>query len=254
MVRTACFTTMETYKQPEIQPDSPVYIHCSRRCVEQSIGAAFLQLRLVNRTDATVRTVVVQIEGLNENGAVLYTMPNVILAECDAQPHTAFGENKILALERTPIHRVRVTVEKVVYEDGIIWRRQKGQRLISAQEEGWRTCQCGMRNPPVADFCELCGEELTKQVPASQPSVENFPEIQVPYIEVKPPQEYVAVEHPEPIVRQSVYPDDFPLVEEEEERVMPRWLVVLLCIFGIAALVAVIGFMTYIFMQYLRKI
>ena len=258
MVATDRFLTMETYKQPEIQPDSPVYIHCSRRCVEQSTGAMFLQVRMVNRTNEPIQTVVLQIEGLSEYGVVLYTMQDVILAECHAQPHTAFGENKILALEHTPVHRVRITVERVAYEDGIIWRRQSGQRLVLARKEGWHTCQCGMRNPPEAAFCELCGralkDEALSQVPVLQPSVEDFPEIQVPYIEMEPPEPYTGMERPEPIVREFYGAEESLPEEPEEEHGAPGWLVVLLCVFGIAALVAVTGFLAYIFMQYLGKI
>ena len=44
------------------------------------------------------------------------------------------------------------------------------------------------------------------------------------------------------------------LETEEEEHGTPGWLVVLLCVFGIIALVAVVGFLAYIFMQYLGKI
>lgn len=259
MVRTDRFITMETYKQPEIQPDSPVYIHCSRRCMEQSTGAMFLQVRLVNRTNEPIQTVILQIEGLSECGVVLYTMRDVILAECNARPHTAFGENKILALEHTPVHRVRITVERVAYEDGIIWRRQSGQKLLSAQKEGWNACRCGMRNPPEATFCELCGralrEDVLSEAPVSLPSVEDFPEIQVPYIELEPPDEYAGTERPEPIVRKFYAAEDaLPEEPEEEEHGAPGWLVVLLCVFGIIALVAVVGFLAYIFMQYLGKI
>lgn len=156
------------------------------------------------------------------------------------------------------MHRVRIIVERVAYEDGIIWRRQSGQRLVLARKEGWNTCQCGMRNPPEAAFCELCGralkDEAFSQTPVLQPSVEDFPEIQVPYIEMRPPEPYTGMERPEPIVREF-YKADEPLPEEPEaEHGAPGWLVVLLCVFGIAALVAVTGFLAYIFMQYLGKI
>lgn len=258
MVTTDRFKTMETYKQPEIQPDSPVYIHCSRRCVEESTNAVFLQVRLVNRTDEPIRTVVLQIEGLSEYGVVLYTMRDMILAECNAKPHTVFGEKKILALEHTPVHRVRITVEKVIYEDGIIWRRQPGQKLVSAKEKGWTTCECGMRNPPEAAYCELCGrpirEEAAPEAETVQTPVEDFPEIQVPYIEEAPPETYKGMERPEPIVRHYYEVHNVPSEHTEEEHGTPGWLVILLCVFGILALVAAVGFLAYIFMQYLGKI
>lgn len=261
MVNTDRFITMETCKQPEIQPDSPVYIHCSRRCKEEKTGAMFLQVRLVNRTDAPIRTVLLQVEGLSEYGTVLYTMRDMILAECKAKPHAVFGENKILALEHTPVARVRITVEKVVYEDGIIWRRRKGQGLVSAREKGWHSCTCGMRNPPEATLCELCGkalrtEKLPEEVqeePVIVPAVEDFPEIIVPYIEEKPPEVYDGMERPEPIERHFYTVKEQPIVVEEEHRT-PDWLVVLLCVFGILALVAAVGFLAYFFMQYLGKI
>lgn len=259
MVSTDRFSAMETYKQPEIQPDSPVYIHCSRRCKERSTDAEFLQIRLVNRTDQGIRTVVLQIEGLSEYGVVLYTMRDMILAECDAKPHSAFGEDKILALEHTPIHRVRITVEKVVFEDGTLWRRNQAQALISAQEAGWNTCVCGMRNPPQAQYCELCGNAITQKTenlpPTSQE--EDFPEIRVPYIETEPPEEYSGMEPQEPPVQNfyTVYeaapaqPETVP-----EEHGLPTGLVVLLCILGVIALFAVTAFLAYCFMQYLGKI
>lgn len=255
MVCTSRFLPGEMQKQPEVQPDSPVYIHCSRRCEEASTGAVFVQVRMVNCSGKTVQTVILQIEGLNDCGTVLYSMHDIILSECKAKPHSVFGDDRILALERTEVARLRITAERVAFEDGTVWCRRAEQKTVDAEAAGWNECTCGMRNPPESDACLLCGRLIDRELPIGEAPLpftapEDFPEIRVPYIEMGQPEEYRGTEQTEPIVR------NFYTVtsESEEEHTLPRGVVVLLCVFGILALTAATCFLAYVFMQYLGKI
>lgn len=243
------FAMMQTQKQPELQPECPIYVHCTRRCRDRASGSMFLQVRLVNRSDSVVNTVILQVEGLNSGGGVVYTMQELILADCDARPRGIFGENKILAIDRTPVERVRVTVERVVFSSGVIWRRMPEQRLVSEEASRWKTCKCGMRNPPQQKNCELCGRAFVQAVQRldqmPSPAEEDFPEIRVPYIPMQPP------EAPAFFPEETFVPPAEPVEPEEESA---GWLVVLLCVLGVVALAAAAAFLTYCVVQYRRNV
>lgn len=263
MVAVERFNTLPTLRQPELQPDSPVYVHCSRRCEDSRSGAVFLQVRLINRTDRGIKTVVLRVEGLNGFGVTVYTTDELILADCAAKPHSVFGENKILAIDRTPVSRVRISVERVVFDNGIQWNRLPDRGLVNEEDAGWITCTCGMRNPPGESCCALCRKHLKKEIqpPPKEPPAQDEPAAPVkeispspePYFDsawAEPPYEEP---RPAPVVR-TFYEEGETAEWEEEPWEAPGWLVVLLCILGVVALLAVVAFLAYCFMQYTGKI
>lgn len=226
-----------------LQPESPVLVYCSRRSTEEDTGAVFAQVRMVNRTDRTVTAVILQIEGLDPVGTVRYTQQDVILADCNAAPHSLFGEERMLVLQREAVASLRITVERVAFSDGTSWRKLQEQKLLTAEEAGWRACSCGMPNPAENAVCDLCGEPLSE--PEAQPLPQPEP--------VAPPPKA------EPVMAEDIrIPDEYPPTQvireyypvtvyetEEEEPEAPRWLVILLSILGSLALAAAIGFFVY---------
>ena len=136
MVQNDRFLLHEMQKQTILQPESPVYIHCSRLCTEKKSGANFLQVRMVNRSDRLVGSIFLGIEGLNPDGTVLFSIREAVIGDCNALPHSVFGENRLLALGCREPSEVRLTVERVVFADGMIWRRLPGQQLTSAEKAG----------------------------------------------------------------------------------------------------------------------
>lgn len=221
-----------------LQPESPVLVYCSRRLTEEETGAVFAQVRMVNRTDRTVATVMLQIEGLHTDGTVLYTMRDVILADCGAAPHCLFGEERMLVVQREPVASLRITVERVGFSDGTSWRKLPEQKLLTAKEAGWRACACGMPNPAENTVCDLCGEALPE--PVEEAVVTPLPTTN----ELKPEDVRIPDEYPTTQVIREYYPVTVYETEEEEPEA-PKWLVVLLSILGSFALAAAIGFFVY---------
>lgn len=221
-----------------LQPECPVLVYCTRRSTEADTGAVFAQVRMVNRTDREITTVILQIEGLDPAGAVRYTLQDLILADCRAAPRSLFGEERMLVLQREAVDSLRVTVERVVFADGTSWRNLPEQELLTAEQAGWRACPCGMPNPAENTVCDLCGKELPeiveKTVVTPLPKTENLtPE------DIRIPDEYA----PAQVIREY-YPVTVYETEEEEPEA-PKWLVILLTILGSLALAAAIGFFVY---------
>lgn len=231
-----------------LQRDCPVLVYCSRRCTEADTGAVFAQVRMVNRTDRKITTVLLQIEGLRKDGSTLYTQQNIILADCHAAPHSLFGEERMLVLQRDAAASLRITVERVSFSDGTSWRKLPEQELLTAEEAGWRTCACGMPNPAENDVCDLCGAELPENedsAAAPLPEIEIPTEPPLPKREALRPEDIrIPDEYPPTQVIREYYPVTVYETEEEEPEA-PRWLVVLLSILGSLALAAAIGFFVY---------
>ena len=243
MIPAARFTLLGTQEQEILQPECPVYVHCTRRSVERESGTPFLQVRMVNRADRPVGTVYLLVEGLDALGQVRYTLRELALTGLHARPRAVFGEERMLVLPAQEAASVRVTVERVVFEDGTLWRRLPEHRLTTLAESGWRRCACSMPNPPESERCLLCGRPLAPQPEAPQ----EAPREVLPVWEPEPVRE-----RPAPIVRDftPAYPPE--LYEAAEERSAPRVLVVLLCIFGGAAVLAAAVFLTFCLLRYLK--
>lgn len=243
MIPAGRFTLLGTQEQTVLQPECPVYVHCTRRSIERESGTPFLQVRMVNRADRPVGTVYLLVEGLDALGQVRYTLRELALTGLHARPRAVFGEERMLVLPAQEAVSVRVLVERVVFEGGTLWRRLPEHRLTTLAESGWRRCACSMPNPPERERCLLCGRPLAP--PRETP--QEAPREVLPVWEPEPVRE-----RPAPIVRDftPTYPEE--LYDEAEERSAPRVLVVLLCIFGGAAVLAAAAFLTFCLLKYLK--
>lgn len=221
-----------------LQPECPVLVYCSRRLTEAETGAVFAQVRMVNRTERTIATVMLQIEGLHADGSVRFTQQDIILAECSAAPHSLFGEERMLVLQREPVASLRITVERVAFSDGTSWRKLPEQKLLTAKQAGWRPCACGMPNPAENTVCDLCGAVLPEAI--REPEVTPLPRTD----ELRPEDIRIPDEYPPTQVIREYYPVTVYETEEEEPEA-PKWLVILLSILGSLALAAAIGFFVY---------
>ncbi len=258
MVSANRFMSCELQRHTELQPDCPVLVYCSKRCVEARSGTVFARVRLVNRTDRRIRTVCLQIEGRRADGSTAFSVGGLVLADCGARPHSIFGEDRMLALGRAEAELLRIRVEHVVFTDGTAWHDVPERPMTTAEVAHWRRCSCGMVNPPDAAVCALCGSVLSDDAaptPAglpTEPAVPAQPEAETCPVESAPmPDELSAPEAPAPqlypmsapVVREY-YPVPMPYAEEEEPEA-PLWLVILLSILGALALAAVICFFIY---------
>lgn len=231
MIPTDRFLPLAMQRRKEFQPECPVYVHCSRRSMERESGAVLLQVRLFNCGEREIRTVFLNVEGLDVFGKTCYRVCELPMTDCAAKPRSIFGEEHMFVLPRTEVERLRVTVERVIFADGTRWRRLPTHRLCTPQEAGSVECACGFPNPPLRERCMACGNVL--------PSGPHIPLEDVPYTAA-------AAEKPAPILR-SFTPQLAPLADDEEQAASetPRWERVLLCIFGGAAILAVIAFVTF---------
>ena len=172
MIPAARFAPLGTQEQEILQPECPVYVHCTRRSIERESGTPFLQVRMVNRADRPVGTVYLRIEGLDASGQVRYTLRELALTGLHAAPRAVFGEERMLVLPAQEAVSVRVLVERVVFADGTLWRRAPEHRLTTLAESGWRRCVCSMPNPPQSASCLLCGRPLVppqRELPRETP-------------------------------------------------------------------------------------
>lgn len=240
------FLAEELQRHTPLQPESPVLVYCSRRCKEENTGTVFAQVRMVNRTDRVITAVVLQIEGLHTDGSVRYTLRDLILADCNAAPHSLFGEERMLVLQREAVASLRITVERVAFSDGTSWRKLPEQKLKTPEEAGWRVCACGMPNPAENSVCDLCGAALSGIAEAEEvllPEPDNATPL--PIADPLQPEDIrIPDEYPTTQVIREYYPVTVYETEEEEPEA-PKWLVVLLSILGSLALAAAIGFFVY---------
>ncbi|MGM9553321.1 MAG: hypothetical protein ACI3V2_03380 [Faecousia sp.] len=234
MIPTDRFLPLAMQRRKEFQPECPVYVHCSRRSIERGNGAVLLQVRLFNCGEREIRTVFLNAEGLDVFGRTCYRVCELPMTNCAAKPRSVFGEEHMFVLPRAEVEYLRVTVERVIFADGTRWRRLPTHRLCTPQEAGSVECACGFPNPPLRERCMACGNVL--------PSGSR-----VPLEDVR----YTAAEKPAPILR-SFTPQLSPWAEEEGQAAaeMPIWERVLLCIFGGAALFAVIAFVFFCLTRY----
>lgn len=154
------FVQMETHKQLQLQQDCPVHVHCYRCAVDWKTGAAIAQMRMVNRSERTVSAVFLRVDGLDENGFENYSMRGLALANCNARPHSIFGEEKTIVLKPAPFSRLRIWVQCVTFSDGVTWCASPQHAFLppAAQQQ----CICGMRNEKDAATCGLCGKQLSE--------------------------------------------------------------------------------------------
>ncbi|MBQ3216314.1 MAG: hypothetical protein IJB35_00655 [Oscillospiraceae bacterium] len=217
-----------------IQPECPIYVHRTRQCTHLRSGMPFLQLRMVNRGEHTVKTVSFRVDGLDGSGKVCYTLRGLVMGDCNAPPQSVFGEGRLFALQQTA-QQIRIRVEQVIFADGMSWRRRGGQEPMEIGKSNWKRCSCAMPNAPGIEQCILCG----KQFPL--PAQESTEEETVPLTgKESKPVPVVYRERPAPIVREKVFVDEQQNEEEEEQ--VPLWLVVLLGILGAFALAALLYF------------
>ena len=201
MGETEKFMYYPMRKPERIQPDCPVYIHGYGLAVQKGTDAAFVQVRLVNRCESPVHSVFLHISGRDPSGESLYDLRYVPLVDCEGLPHRDFGEEQVLFLPVGNVSSLDMEVEDVLFTDGMIWRRQMGQQLLTAEEAGWIVCSCGMMNPGEAEFCAYCCRPIAGNGegvrPVSGTSILSEADDVISAEDVKEPVEWVSsVENP----------------------------------------------------------
>lgn len=149
------FDLMPVEYQRDLQPDAPVQVCCSRQCLTRRSGAAFVQVRLLNRSDCPVCSVYLCLEGLDALGQRRFLLDETVLANLDAPGHSLFGEERMLALPEV-CSSLRILLRRVIFIDGTRWCSQGEPVLADPEALGWSRCACGCWNKPTAERCALC--------------------------------------------------------------------------------------------------
>ncbi len=232
------FTTQAPQLQKELQPDCPVYVHCTRLSREKRSGREFIQLRLVNCSEKQVNTVSFVIRALDADGGLLAAQGELVLADCKARPGRIFGEEKLFTLQLPTAKSLRIEIKRVAFADGMLWRSGPEAEFRTPEELGWKKCSCGLPNAPERIRCPLCGRELLEKKEEEEPLF-SLPE--------------PVIRRPAPIIRREMPLQTAPSYEEEEEEEegVPVWLKVLLCICGGLAVLAMLGFAAFCLQTYI---
>lgn len=219
MLGAKVFLRRNMQKPRLLQPDCPVYLHAYTCSVEQQSSAAYVQMRFVNRSEHVVGSLFLRIRGLDADGNESYQLGALPIAACHALPHTAFAEEHVLLLPPKPMQSLQITVETVMFEDGMIWRRMPHHALMTAEEAGWVTCSCGMKNPADAQRCGFCGcplQKLAETVEESAAKPEEMPVIEEAVIEELPAAQEAAAE----LIEEAVPPAEQEAIEAEPVALM----------------------------------
>ena len=228
---TERFERSAPQRQTLFQPDCPVYIHCTCRCTDRRSGAAFLQVRMVNRAPWTVQGLWLRITGTDPAGTVCFERTEV-LTELSAGAGTVFGEKHLIPVGMQSAERLTVTVEHIMFGGGTHWQRLAEHRLCVPEELGWRRCVCGLPNPPEVTRCPLCGrlyasDDAPVTVQSDSAVTQCPPEPPTLQTEETPP-----------------FDEELPF-DEEDLTDVPRWMTILLWLLTISAIAAVIGVAIY---------
>ena len=263
MLQTDRFQLQSTQKHSFLQPDCPVYVHCTRQCEDRRSGAKLLQLRLVNCAADTVETVVFDVEGMSPWGEVCFCLPALVMTGCKAAGGKIFGENRVFSLKGNRASQLRITVRQVIFANGMAWKLQPSHKITTVEEAGWEVCSCGLPHPKERVRCAFCGSLLKKESvevfeKTPEPAPENIACEPASTSAPEPVCESAPEVKPEPVVRSKppVFPAE-PIFaeldedEEDDEDGVPIWLSVLLCVFGTLAILALLAFGAFFLHQYI---
>ena len=229
------FIRKPVQKPRKIQPDCPVRLYSYVCSVEEHGRAHCVQLRLVNCTEREVESLFLRICGLGTDGSLCYRLESVPLARCMGAPRSAFGEERLIFLPSAEIAELEITVEWVLFSDGMIWKRLPEQRFDSHEALEMVRCACGMWKGDEKEPCGFCDrpagapavlplepteELLPSEKPVEKPLLperhfEAFPVPELSLSEIESTMKETAS------VLRSMQEDGEPLQEEQEEPSAP---------------------------------
>lgn len=165
----------------------PIQLHTVQLVRDQLSARVLLRLLALNVTDQPVKSVCLRISCRDTTGTLLQALPDTLLKNIYAAPHSTFQNRQPLYLPAAT-SSVEVTPERVFFQDGQVWERPTylcGQLLPppspidagapgmaalrhEAQQAGFSCdyyyeehndfwyCSCGQPNPIAAQSCGRC--------------------------------------------------------------------------------------------------
>ena len=232
------FTMQPMQKQSFVQSECPIHVHCTRRFTDKRSGTNFIQVRLVNCSERLICDVYLCIEGFDRNKNRCFVRNEVVLADCNALPHTIFGENRILSLGSENAASVLVTVERICFADGMIWRKLPRHKLTDT--ESWSACVCGMKNHPNAASCSFCSRSLTEE--AAQAQLPAPPVESEELTAEEPIPSFSIFERPSPIIRTHPVFIESPIISQPKTSRAWKVSLILFLVFVFAVISGLLAF------------
>lgn len=185
------FQICSAAEQNLFSPDSPVWVSRYQLSRDQEERKLLLQVRMVNRSEKTIRQVFLRIrclDGLDQPVTELELVPMPALT---ARPGQIFGEDKLTEITPAGTVRVEVFAQRVRFADGSAWDEnaaaeyigfakpvkmqpedpyydELSRRAVSGgvraryyyhDQRGLWTCTCGLPNGSRDLRCAHCGAE-----------------------------------------------------------------------------------------------
>ncbi len=159
------FIRKPVQKPRRVQPECPVRLYSYLCSVEKRSGAHCVQLRFVNCSAKKVDSLFLRICGVGKDGEICYTLEALPLTGCGAEPRSVFGEERLMILPSAEIAELEITVQWVLFSDGMLWKRLPAHRLDSPEALGMVQCICGMWNAAEAESCAFCARPVAPSMP-----------------------------------------------------------------------------------------
>lgn len=185
------FQTLFDAEQHLFVPDSPVWVSRCRLSLDPDRGIRFLQLRMVNCSEKTIRRVFLRVTCYNAAGSRLSRLEMLPLPPSEVLPGRIFGDGLAVRIAQPGAVRVEAFAQRVLFADGTAWDELRPEdalayappeplrqddpaddalRLAAAREglrcayryrrqAGVWTCVCGVPNGSRSLRCARCGAD-----------------------------------------------------------------------------------------------
>lgn len=167
---------------------NPVQVQKLQLLLDNELNQEFLVCELLNCSEGVISAAYVDVICYGEGGIILTAVKDAKISEIYALPHAVFGIDSPIKLPVSNAVSVKVTVSKVNFADGEVWRHQGGggrllekaklcelpgalmaQFELECKKENLKSrykfeefndywnCTCSTHNEADRDECVLCG-------------------------------------------------------------------------------------------------
>lgn len=115
------YTILETFKQKEWLADCPIRIEVCQLVLDNSKNDVLLQIKMLNLSSKKLKSVYIDVNILDDNGEVFCIKKDIAYLGLDIEPKSYFGEKTPIYLNTTKYLKVKIIINKVIFNDDGIW-------------------------------------------------------------------------------------------------------------------------------------